>query len=78
MKYATFSLLNVTATHPDGSVDGYWIQNHVGTYQSALATAEKTRAANSGRIMVAVVEGITHTTPMLEFWTNQRRAAPWK
>lgn len=70
----TFSLLNVTATNPDGTVDGSWIQDHIGSYEGALERAAKTSEANSNRIHVAVVEKIDHPTPMLGYWTGIRIA----
>lgn len=67
-----FSLLNVTATHPDGTVDGYWLQDHIGSYQGALEKATRTAAVNSNRVTVAVVERIPCATPGLGFWTGRR------
>ena len=68
-----FSLLNVASTNPDGTVNGYWVQDHLGTYESALEKARQTSALNSGH-HVAVVERIDHPNPMLEFWSNRRLA----
>lgn len=69
-----FSLLNVCAKNPDGTVDGYWIQDHVGSREEALKKAARTETANSNKINVAVIEPINHPTPMLEYWTNRRLA----
>ena len=51
MKYM---LVNVCSEN-DGRVSGNWIENHVGTIESAREKANKTEAANGHRITVAVV-----------------------
>lgn len=71
---SVFSLLNVTAVNPDGTVDGYWIQDHVGSHASALEKAEVTASANSNRITVAVVEQILCPVASLGFWPGRRIA----
>lgn len=70
-----FSLLNVYNTHPDGTVDGYWIQDHVGDIKSARKRAKRVEEVNSNHISVVVVEHIDHPTPRLEVWTHRRVAS---
>ena len=49
-----FSLINV-AEQSGPLVSGYWVQNHVGSLASAREAARATEAANSNKIIVAVV-----------------------
>lgn len=53
----SYSLLAVHRVHADGTVDGAWLQDHVGTLQSALEKTKNTSALNSG-LQIAVVEKI--------------------
>ena len=55
-----FSLINVIREY-DGMVDGFWLQNHTGTLESATEKARATEQANSNRITVAVVEELSYT-----------------
>ena len=64
-----FSLINVVASK-NNKVSGYWVQNHIGTIESAKQKAIHTEAANSNRITVAVVEEVNTTTPMLHYFEN--------
>lgn len=68
----TFSLLTVHTTNPDGTVNGTWLQDHIGTPESARERAAQTEQANSHRITVAVVEALRHPAPALEYWTDRR------
>jgi hypothetical protein len=70
----TYALLNVSRTHPDGTVDGTWIQDHIGTIETAQARAEQTNAANSGALNIAVVNQLPSPVPMLDCWHNRRVA----
>ena len=67
----SFSLISVSSANADGTVNGYWLQDHVGDLDEALDKAARTEAANSHGITVAVVEPVNHPTPMLDFWTNR-------
>jgi hypothetical protein len=67
------SLLTVYRTQPDGTVDGHWLQNHVGTIESALAAAARTNAVNGNRLDIAIVEEVPSPVPMLDFWTRRKR-----
>ena len=50
-----FSLINVSRQTGD-RVSGNWIQDHIGTLDSATAAAQRTEAVNGNRIVVAVVD----------------------
>lgn len=65
-----FSLVNVILKHDDGKISGFWIQNHVGTLESAKIVAKSIEAANSNRIEVAVVEEIPSSYPAIGKWSN--------
>ncbi len=51
-----FSLINVRS-EKDGKVTGTWLQNHIGTLESALVAAKRTSKINSG-LNVAIVDEI--------------------
>lgn len=57
-----FSLINVTKC-VGNTVDGVWMQNHVGTLQSATEIARETEKINSNAIVVAVVEDLNYSEP---------------
>lgn len=69
-----FSLINVGSTS-NGRVSGAWIQNHVGTLDSALARARDVEAANSHRITVAVVSEVPSPRPDLSYWYDRDQLA---
>lgn len=58
MKY---SLINVRKQVGDVVVDGNWIQDHVGTLETAIQKAKRTEEVNSHNIDVAVVEQLAST-----------------
>lgn len=58
---STYSLLGVHRTEGD-TVEGGWIQDHIGTLESARRKADQTSAANGG-MPVAVVEKVGHGGP---------------
>lgn len=58
-----FSLINVSRIS-NGLVDGSWIQDHIGTLESAEEAAIATERANINRIKVAVVDEIAGAVPM--------------
>ena len=66
---ATFSLLTVSK-EKDGIVEGYWIQDHIGTLETATERAKSTSELNRGQ-NIAVVDGIRCTSAILGFWKNQ-------
>ena len=65
----TFSLINVYKTE-NNKVEGNWIQDHIGTIESAIEEAIKTESVNSNRIDVAVVDKISSATPILSMHYN--------
>ena len=62
-----FSLVNVYADN-GAMVDGYWLQNHIGTIDTARERARGLEAANGNRIKVAVVDEIPSSRPEMNFW----------
>jgi len=69
---AKYSLIQVDREY-DGMVDGVWVQNHVGTIDSAAEVARATERANSNRITVAVVEDLGYSEPNYSFRTALKR-----
>ena len=69
MKY---SLIQVEREY-DGMVDGVWMQNHIGTIDSAAEAARATERANSNRITVAVVEDLGYSEPNHSLRTALKR-----
>lgn len=66
-----FSLITVSK-ETDGKVSGYWIQDHIGTIESATKLSKETSEINSGND-VAVVNEVRSTTPMLMFLQDLKR-----
>lgn len=52
----TFSLMSVFKKNSDGTIQGNWIQDHIGTLETAIETAKATEATNGNKIDVAVVD----------------------
>lgn len=50
-----FSIVQIVKTRDSGNIDGNWLQNHVGTVESATKVAVDTEKANGNKIEVAVV-----------------------
>lgn len=67
-----FSLITVSS-EKDGFITGYWIQDHVGTLETAKAAAIATEKVNSNKIDVAVVEQVSTTVPLLHNFTDLKR-----
>ena len=63
-----FSLIVVSKEHEDGSVEGYWVQDCVGSFHKAIGRAVSTSMANSGQ-MIAVVPAINSTVPILNYYS---------
>lgn len=64
-----FSLVNVEKQ--EGKfVDGTWMQNHIGTLETATGKARATEKANSNRITVAVVEDLNYGMPNYSYRKN--------
>lgn len=68
-----FSLINVTSVNAKGEVSGYWVQDHIGTLQSAQQRARDTEAVNGNAITICIVEEVNTTTPMLEFFRDLKK-----
>jgi len=66
-----FSLMTVSKENDEG-VTGYWIQDHIGTIESATTLANATSKINSNQ-KIAVVEPINSTTPILGYYKNLKR-----
>lgn len=71
---ATYSLLTVHHTNEDGTIDGAWLQDHIGTVASARARADATEATNSRSITVAVVRAVGFCGPADVFNSQPRLA----
>jgi len=69
---AKYSLLNVTE-QDGGRVSGHWIQDHIGTLESAEELAQETNKVNGGRLDIAVVEQVGTTNPSLRRFGNLPR-----
>ena len=67
-----FSLINVYRQEGD-RVEGNWLQNHIGTLESATALARHTESVNSNAITVAVVEEVVSVNPILGHFFNLKR-----
>ncbi len=67
-----FSLINVSK-EADGFVRGGWLQNHIGTLESATARAIATEGTNSNKIDVAVVEEVNSSVPIMQHWRGLQR-----
>jgi len=66
-----FSLIIINK-EVDGIVAGHWIQDHIGTIETATNLANETSELNRGQ-NIAVVEQINSTTPMLNHWEHLKR-----
>lgn len=60
-----FSLVTVSEQTGD-TFSGYWVQNHVGTIETAAAKARRTEEVNGHKITVAVVAEVASVVPMLD------------
>ena len=64
-----FSLIHVQK-RVGNAVEGNWIQNHVGTLETAKTAARETEHANRDAIDVAVVAELSSPVPWLDYHTN--------
>ena len=64
-----FSLINVVESSGP-LVSGTWVQNHVGTLDSAREIARATEAANSNKITVAIVTELSSPCAVLSYWRD--------
>lgn len=65
-----FSLISVSK-QVGAKVTGNWLQNHVGTLETA--TARAIEYENSQPITVAVVDEVPSPVPMLTLWEDRQR-----
>lgn len=71
-----FSLINVYVQIGE-HVTGTWLQDHIGTLESAVLAAQQIEAANGHHIVVAVVAPVASTMPTLAGpYINLRRLDP--
>lgn len=64
-----YSLISVVERNGN-KADGYWVQNHSGTLETARQRAKDTEAVNSNKITIVVVPEVPSPVPMLEYWTG--------
>ena len=68
----TYSLLSCSKI-ASYIVDGYWIQDCVAcTLEDAIERAISTKKANSNKIEIAVIPAVNSTTPILDYFKNQK------
>jgi len=67
-----FSLINVIAEDGD-KVSGYWVQDHVGTIDSANQLLLDSNAVNGNKLNLAIVDALNSCIPLLGYWSNLRR-----
>ena len=62
MTMNTYTILTVRRIHENGMIDGGWLQDHIGTLETAKQRADATSALNSNTD-IAVVEGVSFGGP---------------
>ena len=67
-----YSLINIYK-EVDGYFEGVWIQDSTGTLETAIKAARDTEKANSGRIIVGVVESLLCPPPNYCYRTGLAR-----
>ena len=67
-----FTLLNVQKTEDDRTVSGSFIQDHIGTLESAIQRAKDIEAVNSNKIDVAVIEDTCSNDPLATYFSMRR------
>jgi hypothetical protein len=68
-RIGTFSILSVRGWNGDGTVDGFWVQDKVGTLDEAWERANDYTI--SERNEYVVVGSLGSTTPALSYWQKQ-------
>ena len=68
-----FSLLTIHRQNEDGTIDGAWLQDVVGTLEEARQRAQSTSAVNSG-MPIAVVKAVGWCSPCDLFYAQTRLA----
>jgi len=69
---AKFTLIQVSSTNQNRTINGSILQGHIGTLETATAKARSTEKANSNRIDIAVVDEI-YTTLNWGSFSNLKR-----
>lgn len=64
----TYSIVTAVKRH-DGKVDGYWLQDSIGTLAKARRIARRTSLLNSGAD-IAITEPVSSVVPLLEYWVG--------
>lgn len=67
-----FSLVRIVH-EKDDFVDGVWLQDHIGTIETAIEAARATEIANSNGIVVAVVDDLGYSEPNYSLRTSLKR-----
>ena len=67
-----FSLI-IVSKEKNGIVEGYWMQDHIGTLESAQKLADETNEINGNSLNIAIVEQLNSTVPILNYWTGLKR-----
>jgi hypothetical protein len=66
-----YSLINVTKEIDTNTVEGYWIQDSIGSLEKAIGIAIKTNIANGNKLIIAIVPKVNTTTPLLNYFKDQ-------
>jgi len=65
-----FSLINISSKRQN-KINGYWLQDHIGTLETAKQVAKETKKANSNKIDIAIILEVINTTPILDYFTDR-------
>jgi hypothetical protein len=71
MTISKFSLITVHERRGN-LVSGNWVQNHVGTLETAKQKARHTEEANNNKIEIAVVDELPSSIPALTYWEDRK------
>lgn len=72
-----FSILTVQTRNDNGTVDGNWVQGHMGTLETVQVVLDSYVASGRGTRFVAVDE-LPSPVPILTFWTDRAVLAEGK
>jgi len=74
-----FSIINVDRVRENGNVGGGWIQNHMGTPETARELVKSLEAVNRGRdgngTKFAIIDEIPCPVAILGYWTDRKVVA---
>lgn len=68
-----YSLISVTKEIDDDTIEGYWLQDVIGSIDKAIGIAYDINRINSFKLIIAIVPAINSTTPQLNYWTNIKK-----